>query len=58
MYHAKERLWCSASCKKALKKKMQEDPGYPRSLTQKEMEEILEEGFTKVMEKKWDDKSS
>ena len=38
-----------------MKNKTQEQ-GYPKSLTQEEMEEILEEGFTKVMGKEWDDK--
>tara|TARA_B110000008_G_C16690307_1_gene452415 strand:- start:233 stop:589 length:357 start_codon:yes stop_codon:yes gene_type:complete len=38
-----------------MKNKTQEQ-GYPKSLTQEEMGEILEEGFTKVMGKEWDDK--
>ena len=39
-----------------MKRKTQEEPRYPRSLTQKEMEEILEEESMKVMGKEWDDK--
>ena len=36
-----------------MKKKKQEDPGYPRSLTQKEMEEALMEAL-QDMEKEWE----
>ena len=37
-----------------MKKKVQEKPGYPRSLTQKEMEELMEP--LPDMGKEWDDK--
>ena len=37
-------------------KKMQAEPAYPRSLSEKDMEQIFEKVLTEPMDKEWDDK--